>query len=93
MKHTKKILITTETSETLIFRQATPRRVWCEACGAEAEMVAPEIAARVAGMRARTVYRLIEAGGIHFAETPDGSSLVCLKTLTQVEKREDEDDV
>lgn len=45
------------------------------------KMVTPEAAAVVAGVSTRTVYRWVEAGKIHFAETPAGLVLVCLNSL------------
>jgi hypothetical protein len=93
LKQTKKTLITTETSETLIVRQATRQRAWCEVCGAEVEMVSPELAARSAGVGVRAVFRLIETERVHFMESPDGALLVCLNTLKQIEEMEDEENV
>lgn len=94
MKHQKKTLITTETTETLIIRES-PRgaRAWCKPCFAEVEMVAAELAARVVGVSARQVFRLIEAGRIHFIERPDGSPWVCLNTLVQMKEWEMDENV
>lgn len=56
MKHTKKTLITIETSEMLIFRRATSQQqAWCEACGVQVEMVRPDAVVAVAGVSARAV--------------------------------------
>jgi excisionase family DNA binding protein len=44
-------------------------------------MVTPDEAARLAGVTTRTVYRWIEAGKVHFAETPEGLLLVCPNSL------------
>jgi excisionase family DNA binding protein len=44
-------------------------------------MVMPEYAAAQAAVRVRTVYRWIEAGNIHFAETPGGGVLICETSL------------
>lgn len=59
---------------------AEPSR-WCPVCAGPAEMVAPESAAALAGVSPRAVYRWIEAGRAHFAESPDGRVLVCLVSL------------
>jgi hypothetical protein len=53
----------------------------CAACG-ETEFVTPETAAVLAGVNTRSVYRLVEAGRLHFLETPEGFLLVCLRSLT-----------
>jgi hypothetical protein len=94
LKHQKKTLITTETTETLIVRQL-PRgaRAWCKPCFAEVDMVAAELAARAVGVTARQVFRLIEAGRVHFIERPDGSSWVCLNTLAKMKEWENEENV
>jgi excisionase family DNA binding protein len=44
-------------------------------------MLAPQEAARRAGVSQRTVYRWVEDGRIHFAETTDGGLFVCLAPL------------
>ena len=78
----KKIEVTVETHELLIIRR--PRRAacaWCPACAAEAELVTAEEAAAAAGLSRRTVYRWVEAGRLHFSETPEGWLRVCLKSL------------
>jgi hypothetical protein len=45
-------------------------------------MIAPEHAARIAGVSTRKIYAWIEAGTVHFAESPDGSLLICLDSLS-----------
>jgi hypothetical protein len=44
-------------------------------------MLRPGEAALLAGLSARAVYRLAEAGRVHFAETADGLLLVCPSLL------------
>jgi hypothetical protein len=44
-------------------------------------MLTPEVAARLASVSPRTIYRWIEAGALHFTETPDGILLVCQASL------------
>jgi len=46
-------------------------------------MVVPEEAARLRSIDARTVYRWLEAGTIHFREIP-GGVLVCLNSITSI---------
>lgn len=86
MKRTKTTEIIIETDEVFVVRAgvaAPPQAaaLWCGGCGAESAMLAPEAAARAAGTSARHVYRLVEAGRVHFAETHDGALLVCLSSL------------
>lgn len=44
-------------------------------------MLPPEQAAIVANVPTRTIYRWVEAATIHFSDTPNGSLIVCLKSL------------
>jgi hypothetical protein len=75
---TRRIEITVETEEVYAVRTPLPpRTLWCAACAAEVEMLTPEEAAAAAGTSARAIYRLVEAGLTHFAETPEGLLLVC----------------
>lgn len=82
MKTKKTIRIFQETHEVLSVRllpHAQPRRafVLCEECASEVTLLAPEEAALVSGLSVRAIYRLVEAGLIHYKETADGLLLVC----------------
>jgi excisionase family DNA binding protein len=46
-------------------------------------MMTPGMAASLLGVRLRGIYRLIEAGQLHFLETPAGLVLVCRNSLSQ----------
>jgi hypothetical protein len=46
-------------------------------------MIAPEVAARLSAVSARTVYGWAEAGRVHFSETTDGLLLICANSLTR----------
>src|SRR5687767_6474792 len=86
MKRTKTTEIIIETDEVFVVRgvavpSARPVNRWCAGCGADSAMLAPEAAARATGTSARQIYRLVEAGRVHFAETPDGALFVCLSSL------------
>jgi len=48
----------------------------CPRCGASVKMVSPDILALVSGAMEREIFRLIEAGRIHFVE--DGRTLACV---------------
>jgi len=78
MRQVKRTTITVETHEVWsIAREHV--RVKCTEC--DAQMITPEAAATIAGTCMRTVYRLIEAGMIHYVETPAGTVLVCVVSL------------
>lgn len=83
MKRRKRTEIFVETEVEIEVRRRTLRLapVWCEGCGAEVEMVPPDVAAAVSEVSARAVYGWVERGRVHFTETPDGALLVCLNSL------------
>src|SRR2546430_9551601 len=71
----KKATITIETERLLILRRSG--RVvdrWCHRCCAEVKMIGVEEAAAIAGLSQRKLFRLAEAGEIHFIETTQGRS-------------------
>ena len=53
----------------------------CPVCEERVNMVTTEAAALLSNVDTRTIYRRIEAGAIHYAETPEGLVLVCLNSL------------
>ena len=55
---------------------------WCAQCAAKVGMTTADEAAAVAGVNARTLYRWIENGKVHFRETTEGRVLVCLNSLS-----------
>ena len=44
-------------------------------------MLLLEEAVAVAGLSSRALHRSVEAGALHFAETPEGFLLLCLNSL------------
>ncbi|HWP44095.1 MAG TPA: hypothetical protein VNO14_12705 [Blastocatellia bacterium] len=82
MTRKKRTEITIETDEILEIRSSA-RAVfaWCAGCQAEVRIVTVDQAALLAGVSARSIYRRIESGQVHFAETPQGLLLVCLPSL------------
>jgi hypothetical protein len=75
-----------EIHELLIIRAARGSRpALCEECSVpEAILLSPERAATMTDIPERLIYQWVEAGAIHFKETPNGKLKVCLKTLVQV---------
>ena len=54
---------------------------YCPHCEASTEMATPTVAANLNGLSERDIFRLLEAGNIHFRE--DKRVLVCLNSLAQ----------
>jgi hypothetical protein len=74
--------ITVETETRLVVRRgAEPPRVWCARCGAESQMLTPREAALISGVSTRRIYARVEEGALHFRELPDGTLLVCGRSV------------
>lgn len=74
---------TVEIHEVYVIRQTSgPLPSLCAECATgNALMVAPEQAAIIAAVPVRTIYRWVETEMIHYREEPDGSLIVCVKSL------------
>lgn len=78
MNHrTKRTVIEVEIFQRTTVRSRKSRVAWCDRCTAEAVMLAPDEAAALLQTTAREIFRLTEAGEIHFLETESGALLVC----------------
>jgi hypothetical protein len=63
--------ITFEAEETIVLKQGRKAVIdFCPTCGTDVEMISPDVLALLTGVSERTIFRLIEAGRIHFIE-PD----------------------
>ena len=63
---------------------------WCSECGEQVQMLTPDYAATLGGVSPRVIYRLIEAGRIHFSETGERHLLICQRSLAKVIERGDD---
>ncbi len=45
-------------------------------------MVTPDVAARIAAVSPRTIYRWIESGGLHFSEAADHRLFICVESVS-----------
>jgi hypothetical protein len=80
MSRTSEIVI--ERDELIVVRRREQVVIaFCETCDEEVEMLPPEIAAVVSGAGARELYRLVEAGQIHFTEDITGLLRICARSL------------
>jgi hypothetical protein len=78
----RKIQLTVETHQLLVIsRTKGSSQGWCGECAEEVPLIKPEEAAVLAGVSPRTIYRRVEAGLVHFAESPEGSLLICVSSL------------
>ena len=76
--------ITFETERQVLIRQRWSLFALCRACGDEVRLVTVNEAAAVAGVSSLTVYRMVEAGTLHYAETGAGELLVCAVSLGEL---------
>ena len=74
--------ITVESERVVISHRRHAALAWCAACRAQTRRLRPEEAAAIAAVTPRTIYRWVEAGKLHFTESPDGGLLICLDSLT-----------
>ena len=80
MKRRMEIVVEMERRVTLGRPGPTP----ASRCGqCPGPLILAEEAVAVTGLSSRTIHRLVEAGEVHFAETPAGLLLICLNSLPQ----------
>ncbi len=63
----------------VVHRSPTGRLLNCTQCGQP--MVTAEQAAATLGINQRRLFQIIEAGGLHYAETPGMAMMICLTSL------------
>ena len=77
--------ITFETEETVVLREGAQVSVGiCAGCDHEVLMATPHAAAFLLSITERHIFRLLEAGRVHFTE--HGRVLVCLESVRSLEK-------
>lgn len=77
--------ITFETEDTIVLREGSRVCVeYCSGCGKEALMASPQAAGLLAGAGEREIFRLLEAGFLHFSERV--RVLICLESLSLMTK-------
>jgi len=57
------------------------RTAWCESCASQVSFLDAAAAAALTGVTTRTVYQWVESGKVHFTETAEGETLICLNSL------------
>ena len=89
MRKRKLTEILIETVETVVIRHGQPPEPngeqltsWCAECARAVTLLAPDAAAAWLGVATRTVFRQVEAGQLHFQETPDGRLWLCRNSVT-----------
>lgn len=75
--------ITIETHTLVVLRRRRLIRFWCSECGAEAEFVPAEDLNRLLDGPGVNAGGGLTDGGFHFGKAPDGSLVVCLRSLSE----------
>ncbi|MDQ3820838.1 MAG: hypothetical protein M3362_24565 [Acidobacteriota bacterium] len=74
--------VSVETERVLVVSgRAGNRLLWCGRCRAEVLMLTVDEAALITRSTSLAIFRLAEAGGLHFVETPEGGLLICSNSL------------
>ena len=83
MKKTRRTEKTVEIHEIYAIRTASGSLpALCAECSTgDAIMLAPDHAALLSHVPTRMIYRLVETGSIHYREEPNGSLVVCVRSL------------
>lgn len=79
----RRTVITFEKLERGIYRTSDlePVLAYCEACRAKVSWLTPNQVVALTGLTLREVFRLVEAGAIHFAESEPGLLHICTNSL------------
>jgi hypothetical protein len=78
----RRVEITVETERVLLVRgRSVSFTAWCPGCEARVRMVTAGEAAHLSELSAREIFRRVESGALHFAETAEGELLVCRESL------------
>jgi hypothetical protein len=77
-----KVELSVERYQRLSIRRGTTHaQGWCEACGEQVVMLSGEEAAKLIGKPSREVYHQVEQGLWHCGDNPDGTLIICVKSL------------
>ena len=83
MKKTRKTEINLEIAEAITIQTKRSVMSACLRCQRQVRMVSANEAAVIVRRSAREIYRLVEAGSLHFIEDRDGLLFVCIASLEQ----------
>ena len=81
MRKQKRTQITFETERLLLVSRRRNLIAPCAACGAQTRMITVDEAAALAQVSALAIYHRVEAGTLHFMESPAGALLICFSSL------------
>ena len=80
----KHVEITAEVQRTLIIKESNAALpAWCSQCNQQVRMISPTAAAALAGTSVREIFQRVEAGDLHFIETPEGQIRICSDSINR----------
>ena len=85
----KRMEITLEVDRLTLVSNRTSQDLWCDGCSAVVRMLTVDEAAAVASATSRSIFRRVETGELHFAETPTGRLFICLNSLSRKSNQEE----
>jgi hypothetical protein len=78
----RKVQVTIETRQLLIVRKMNGvSQGWCSECAGHVPLIRPEEAAVLAGVSPQMIDAWMDAGLVHFIESPEEPLLICLSSL------------
>lgn len=85
----KRTEITIETERFLVVTQRHDRTsLCCNCCATTLPMLTVDVAARTAGTTPLMIFKLAEAGRLHFAVTPEGRLVICPNSLASARAKD-----
>ena len=79
-KKRREVTIETERILFVGHRRGNPI-LWCDRCGEDVLMLTVDEAAIMSRSTSRMIFKLVEAGRLHFTETLEGRLLICFNSL------------
>jgi hypothetical protein len=84
VKQKRKTEISLQLSEVVAIRTQKVWLTWCPACRRQVRMISSDDAALATGQAAREIFRLVEAGRLHFKEDENGLLYICFESLQRL---------
>lgn len=89
MKQKRRTEIRFQLNEVVSFRAQRVWATWCPHCRQRRRMIPADDAALAAKQSAREIYRLVEAGLLHYREDENGLLYICVASLQRLAGNQD----
>lgn len=81
MRRTRRLELTVETDRIIMVVDGGSEKLWCPVCQSDTQMISVDQAAILQQVNARTIFRWVDEGRLHYAETAQGLLRICLNSL------------